>query len=199
MKTSVAENVFTISNFFSADECRTMIERGEAIGFQRASVRTKTGPQMLPNVRDNDRAEFNDIELANDLWVRAKVHLPAMLEGGEAIGLDEHFRFYRYDIGQRFKQHIDGVVEKSPSVRSRLSFLIYLNGDFEGGETVFFGAKQEDGLRREIARISPRQGDALVFLHEWRHEGRALVSGRKYVLRTDVFFRFALATEDGTN
>jgi hypothetical protein len=38
--------------------------------------------------------------------------------------------------------------------------------------------------------VSPVAGTGLFFLHDWWHEGRLLESGRKYVLRTDVFYRF---------
>ena len=61
---------------------------------------------------------------------------------------------------------------------------------FTGGETVFYAHQRIDNVRPEIAIVIPRMGDALFFLHEWWHEGRALEAGRKYVLRSDVFYQF---------
>jgi prolyl 4-hydroxylase len=55
--------------------------------------------------------------------------------------------------------------------------MIYLNDDFEGGETRF-----------ERATIRPVKGMALVFEHSMLHEGAEVVRGRKYVMRTDVIY-----------
>ena len=55
--------------------------------------------------------------------------------------------------------------------------MVYLNEGFEGGETVFEGVS-----------ITPTLGMAPVFEHKLRHEGAAVTSGRKYVLRSDVMF-----------
>jgi predicted 2-oxoglutarate/Fe(II)-dependent dioxygenase YbiX len=191
MNAMLAENVFTVAGLLTDDDCRDLIARGEAIGFQQASVRTASGPQMRPGIRDNDRAEFNDPELAATLWERCRLFVPPELEGGTAIGLDDNFRFYRYDVGQRFKRHKDGVVQRSAVERSRLTCLFYLNSGFTGGETVFYSTEMVGGVRSEDVVVVPQAGDALFFLHEWWHEGRELVSGRKYVLRSDVFYRFS--------
>jgi hypothetical protein len=61
--------------------------------------------------------------------------------------------------------------------------MVYLNSDFSGGETKFYG---EDRQRRVAVR--PERGMALVFVHLQLHEGAPVVSGRKYVLRTDVMY-----------
>jgi predicted 2-oxoglutarate/Fe(II)-dependent dioxygenase YbiX len=200
MKTLLGDNLFTLSDLLTPAECRELIARGEGIGFCRAAVRTMSGPQMRPGIRDNDRAEFTDSELAAVLWQRCLPFAPQELEGATAVGLDDNFRFYRYDVGQRFKRHRDGVVRRSAAVRSRLTCLFYLNDGFAGGETVFYGNEVEQGDPREVAVVVPRVGDALFFLHEWWHEGRPLTAGRKYVLRSDVFFRFPeTGTGQGTD
>jgi hypothetical protein len=149
---------------------------------------------MRPGIRDNDRAEFSDPDLAAKLWEQCRLCVPEELEGGSPVGLDDNFRFYRYDVGQRFKRHKDGVVERSSTDRSRLTCLIYLNEEFTGGETVFYSTLMIDGVRSEDVVVVPRAGDALFFLHEWWHEGRELTAGRKYVLRSDVFYRFPAKT-----
>ncbi len=75
--------------------------------------------------------------------------------------------------------HIDGSYRRNLEEQSFYSFLIYLNDDFEGGETAF----------RNIGTVKPKKGTALVFRHRLRHEGKELISGVKYVLRTDVMYR----------
>lgn len=189
MKRTLAENVFTVAGLLAPAECRELIARGEKVGFQQAAVRTAAGPQMMTEMRNNDRAEFLDADLAADLWRRLQPFVPTELDGGTAVGLDTEFRFYRYDVGQRFKLHRDGVVERSPTLRTRLSCLFYLNDGFTGGETVFYNRPPAGGLT-EVAAVVPAAGAALLFLHEWRHEGRELFAGRKYVLRSDVFYCF---------
>jgi hypothetical protein len=57
-------------------------------------------------------------------------------------------------------------------------FMIYLNDDFEGGETTF-----------PEFLIRPEQGMALIFNHDVYHSGREVTRGTKYVLRTDVMYR----------
>jgi predicted 2-oxoglutarate/Fe(II)-dependent dioxygenase YbiX len=191
MKVELAENLLTVSGLLTPEECQELIARGEGIGFEPAEVRTYSGPQMRKDIRNNDRIAFVDPTLAADLWSRTRPFVPRELEGGKAVGLDENFRYYRYDVGQRFKPHMDGEVARTPSLRSRLSCLFYLNGGFEGGETVFYAKQKIDGVRGQEAVVVPQAGDALFFLHEWWHEGRPLIAGRKYVLRSDVFYDFA--------
>jgi hypothetical protein len=189
MRTDIAENLFTVAGLLTPDECRQLIERGEGLGFEAASVAMASGPRMMTNVRNNDRVTFDDPGLADWLWDRAKAHVPRTLDGSTATGLNERLRFYRYDPSQKFNAHRDGVVERSPTERSRLTFMVYLNAGAEGGQTVFYSEDRVNGLRRVVASIDPQVGTGLFFAHEWWHEGAKVVGGRKYVLRTDVMYR----------
>ena len=188
MKTEHADLLFSVAGVLSPDECRALIDRGEAIGFEKAAVLTRGGPKMRTDIRDNDRIEFFDAALAADLWERCRPFVPNEIEGSSSVGLDERFRYYRYDVGQRFKRHIDGFVTRSPTVRTRLSCLFYLNEGFGGGDTVFYADEAVEGVREVIATVVPKTGAVLMFRHNWWHEGRELAEGRKYVLRSDVFF-----------
>lgn len=60
MRTDIAENLFTTAGLLTADECRRLIERGEGLGFEAASVAMAEGPRMVTAVRNNDRATFDD-------------------------------------------------------------------------------------------------------------------------------------------
>ena len=75
---------------------------------------------------------------------------------GKLIGLNRRWRFYRYDAGGTYRPHVDGAWPGSSVTGSRdrpryeydafgdrlsrLTMLVYLNDDFEGGETAFFSA-----------------------------------------------------------
>jgi hypothetical protein len=188
MKTTIAENLFTLDNFLSSDECDQLIARGEALGFEAATVATAAGPRMMTNVRNNDRATLDDADLTAWLWQRAQPHIPTPLGNAVAFGFNDHFKFYRYDPSQRFNAHRDGIVEISPTLRSRLTFMIYLNEGATGGQTIFYSEERVNGLRQIVATIEPKRGMALCFAHEWWHEGARVTEGRKYVLRTDVLY-----------
>jgi prolyl 4-hydroxylase len=64
--------------------------------------------------------------------------------------------------------------------KSLLTLMVYLNDDFEGGETEF----PEQG-----ETIVPRAGTALLFQHMLLHAGKRVRSGVKMVLRSDVLYR----------
>jgi hypothetical protein len=104
-----------------------------------------------------------------------------------AVGVNERLRFYRYDVGEQFEWHYDGCFERENGERSFLTYMIYLNEGFEGGETHFGGLPAAPAL--VSGRVIPRTGRALVFSHPILHKGEPVVRGRKYVLRTDVMYR----------
>ena len=187
--TQIDPDILTVSGLFSAAECERWIAQGEGLGFEAASVSLAEGAKMMPAVRNNDRAAIEDPALAAALWERVWGFVPPQLDGCLARGLSERFRFYRYDPGQRFKRHRDGAVGGPSGQRSKLTFLIYLNDGYEGGETVFTDYRFEDdvAVRRDI-RIEGKTGMGLFFRHERMHEASPIVSGRKYVLRTDVLY-----------
>ena len=62
--TTFDERIWTVSSILNETECRDLIDRAEAEGFEAAVVRTSGGPQMLTNVRNNDRLVFDDLEMA---------------------------------------------------------------------------------------------------------------------------------------
>lgn len=73
---------------------------------------------------------------------------------------------------------------------SLFTFLIYLNDDFEGGETTFFLPSVKEGTMNAYP-MKPVMGSVAVFPHgetngALLHEGTGVRSGAKYVIRTDV-------------
>lgn len=183
------EQVFVIHDFLSPDECAEFVRLTEAQGYTAAPITTPSGPLMAPGVRNNERVIIDRPEWAAKLWERVKPLIPSPFLGHPSSGLNERFRFYRYDPGQTFRPHLDGHFARNDE-RSQLTFMVYLNGECEGGETVIY--IQDDGWTRpddtEI-RVKPEAGKALVFFHYLLHEGAPVTAGRKYVLRTDVMYR----------
>ncbi|MFL5728391.1 MAG: prolyl hydroxylase family protein [Cytophagaceae bacterium] len=171
------ESIWTIDNFISKEECEDLINFSENAGYQEAEVSTDKGSKMIKGIRNNYRVIHQDLTLAEKLWGKLKEFCPSLIENNTALGLNEQFRFYKYESEQRFKRHIDGRFKRNDLEESRITFMIYLNEDFEGGETVF----------DEIS-IRPRTGSVLCFIHELKHEGAPVKNGIKYVLRSDVMY-----------
>jgi 2OG-Fe(II) oxygenase superfamily len=186
----LAKNVCVIPDFLSAEECLDLIGASESKGYEDAPITTALGMVMQKDVRNNDRVMVDDVAAAGQLYDRAEPLLPPRLnEEWRVCGLNERLRFYRYDVGQKFDWHYDGCYEAPAGERSFLTFMIYLNQGFGGGETKFgrIGSMQR---LEEALSVAPRRGMALIFEHGIPHIGSTVTSGRKYVLRTDVMYRF---------
>ncbi len=186
-------DVFVVHDFLTPDECWHFVACSEAAGYGDAPINAGLAQQVVrKDVRNNDRVMIDDWELARTLWGRARPLVPPRRGRWLAVGLNERFRFYRYDPGQRFVWHMDGAFHRDNGEQSRLTFMVYLNGGFEGGATEF-------NLRRSgmiqlddpLLTVTPAAGKLLVFRHDILHQGAAVTSGRKYVLRSDVMYRAA--------
>ncbi|MBD1930812.1 MULTISPECIES: prolyl hydroxylase family protein [Cyanophyceae] len=182
MKKQPLENpIFTVESVLSKAECAEYIALSENIGYTPAGLTVGQDEYLMaPSVRNNDRVILDNEELAENLWRRVETYVPR-IDNWCAIGLNERLRFYRYDPGQRFAPHHDGGYWRTNGDHSRLTFMIYLNEDFEGGETRFFSP---------YVSIVPKMGMVLFFIHELKHEGAPVIQGRKYVLRSDVMYTY---------
>jgi hypothetical protein len=76
-----------------------------------------------------------------------------------------------YDESDYYQWHTDHIRERE----SELSYIIYLNDDFEGGKTCFFNDK---------IGITPKKGSVLCFPvdHYHTHKSTKIKSGTKYIL-----------------
>lgn len=173
----ISDGAFVIRHVMTDEECAALIRRGEENGFEMATITTSKGFEIAPDVRNNDRLIFDDQTLADDIWSRVRPAIPGLLSGRQAIGLNERFRLYRYAPGQRFAWHVDGAFRRASGETSLLTFMIYLNECYVGGETRF-----------KDAEVIGHTGMALVFRHELLHEGAEVLKGRKYALRSDVMY-----------
>lgn len=171
--------VFTIPDLCPPSECAELIARIERLGPEAAPITTRYGFEMRPDVRNNTRVMFDDLDLAASLHARIAPTAPARLCGRRLAGVNERFRCYRYEPGQRFAPHYDGAFERSSTERSELTFMVYLNDDFTGGKTAFWDFE---------TAVVPRTGSGLLFQHRMLHEGCVVQSGIKYVLRSDVMY-----------
>lgn len=193
--------IATLDNVLDEHYCQELINESESKTYEKAMITIgKNQYQANPNIRNNDRIIFEDERLANSLFKQVKPFLPQTIQLGlkeklwELVGLNERFRYYRYSQGQQFKAHFDGEYERDKFNKSFLTLLFYLNEDFTGGATTFY-QWQAGYIDRERPThvITPKKGQALLFEHQQCHEGSAVMTGVKYVLRTDVMYRAVVA------
>lgn len=177
-KIELHPQIFLIEDFLSDSECDHYIKMTQDKVFEEAKINMGGRQMMSKGIRNNDRLMIFDNNLAKNLFNKAVDFLPQIHEDYKVLDFNEMFRIYKYSSGQRFKMHRDGSYIRNENEKSFYTFLIYLNDDFEGGETEF----------ENLFTVAPKKGSALVFYHPLRHEGKTLISGLKYVLRTDVMY-----------
>ena len=175
-KIVVNDDIFYVDNFLTSEECDSYVRNSEEIGFDEATINTTFGYQRESKVRNNLRVISDDQRLADDLWGRASEYVDER-QGWKPVGLNERIRFYKYQLGHKFDWHYDASFERKNGERSWLTFIVYLSGEFDGGQTSF-----------DDAFVLPEKGRALFFRHNLRHKGEIVSHGTKYVLRSDVMF-----------
>jgi predicted 2-oxoglutarate/Fe(II)-dependent dioxygenase YbiX len=172
---------WVVDDFFDKRECARFVALiDEQAQDGPAPITTARGPEVRTDVRNNTRVIFDDEQLAQQLWPRARHHVPDPLMGMTPIGLNERFRCYRYTEGMYFRPHFDGAYRRNEREESLLTLIVYLDEPGAGGDTRF------NDLERAIV---PLPGRALFFQHCIRHESTTLRKGVKHVLRTDVMYR----------
>jgi hypothetical protein len=113
--------------------------------------------------------------------------------------LNSHFRLCKYHPGGHFGPHYDSdYVEDPIRKRSLKTFMVYLNDSYEGGETNFVDShdlhfdKDKDiycsPTERVFASLKAKRGDCLVFDHLLLHEGKQVMHGEKYIIRSDLMY-----------
>lgn len=175
-------DVFSAAGLLSHGECQQLLATAQQHGFEPAMVRARSGTQAMPAVRNNQRLLVELPVWRGLLWARLQALGLPVLHHQQAVGLPRALRFYEYTAGQRFRMHKDGPWVED-GLTSQLTVLVYLNDAFTGGDT---GFKQ--------FRVTPRTGDALVFVHDTWHEGAPVEQGTKYVLRSDILYAPAVPT-----
>jgi predicted 2-oxoglutarate/Fe(II)-dependent dioxygenase YbiX len=180
----LGDRIRCIPHAFTATECAGFLEIAGRTGFHEAPITTHDGFVMAPDIRNNTRVIHDDQGLAAALWGRLAPAVPERIDAWSAVGLNERFRFYRYEPGQFFAWHRDGAFLRNEREQSLVTLMIYLDEGFEGGSTDFDVPQREAPIR-----VVPQRGTVLLFRHGLRHQGASVVRGVKHVLRTDVMYR----------
>ncbi|KAG5653211.1 hypothetical protein H0H81_001688 [Sphagnurus paluster] len=198
---------FIINDVFEDVECRCLVDAAEKLGLLPDEPIAGSATQ-LSSVLAHNLIWLADTEFLTTLYSRIVPHLPQSIHGGAVKGINARFRLYRYRPGALYRPHIDGawpasaldetttppsyIYDSDPTVYSRLTLLIYLNDDFEGGCTTFFLPSPTQGIL-EARPVKPRTGTVCIFPHgaakgSLLHEGSGVTQGEKYVIRTEILY-----------
>jgi len=183
---SSAPCIAAVKGCLSAPMCDWLIRLGQP-HLRRADVYDDNDGLRPDTARDNESAVL-DMEHADPLvgFVRSRI---AALAGVPVAAL-EPTQVLHYEVGQQFGVHVDFLDVRKPGQardveqhgQRGMTVLVYLNEDYEGGETAF----PDLGLS-----FRGRQGDALMFWNlnesgepDWRtrHIGTGPTRGVKWVL-----------------
>ncbi|KAJ3285449.1 hypothetical protein HK104_009475 [Borealophlyctis nickersoniae] len=196
---------FFLKDVLTPSECNQILTAAESMGFTPDEPVSGAAASQV-SILAHNFFWLADSSLLDTIYSRVQPHLPPELGGGAVAGLNARWRVYRYVPGAIYRPHIDGawpcsgidpvsgqyVYDMRGDRRSRLTFLVYLNDDFDGGGTTFFLPSATDGVL-DGRVVSPRAGCVLCFPHgdaagSLLHEGSAVTEGRKYIIRADVLY-----------
>lgn len=117
-KIELGEDIFLLENILSKGECEALIDSSEKVGYEEATIFDGKSHRMLKSVRNNLRLIADDSVFADEIWKKVSGYFNESIFHFKAIGLNERFRFYKYEPGHRFNKHKDGAFVRSESERS---------------------------------------------------------------------------------
>lgn len=155
---STRPRISVCDNFIDEALCAWLIERGRPLQEQSLIYDPNTGQPVTDPGRTNSAGAFklSDLDMPTIL-LRQRI--------ANTIGVDvRHFErtsVFRYEVGQTFGEHADYISRDfSAEIRQRgqrpYTFIIYLNDEFDGGETHFLTLDK---------RVRGKAGDAVF----WRN------------------------------
>lgn len=177
-----------INNLMTEEECDSVIARLEEAEFARSEgfnyennendvsdYRTSKTFYDMDNIfSDYTQLVFNSVK--DRFW-----YMPFSIQNLELV------QSQRYGVGEEYKKHCDyfnyGPTQIKTNNDRIATMILYLNDDFEGGETEF----HELGIK-----IKPKKGAALYFEynyipelnHKTIHSGNPVTKGEKLIFTT---------------
>jgi len=227
----IVPGAFVVENAISKEDCANIIEACESAGFGRFNA-GKNNHSAMQILVSQEAANTIGESIFSHIDMNTVNKIAGSFPDGDGdveydvAGLNRRWRIYRYEPGgqESFAPHIDAGFppsslsedgstliwdashvseEYAEDTVSRLTVLMYLSDDFEGGHTKFFSPLSEGEIENVIAAVKPKVGRILLFpqavgeenveyarFHWPLHEGSPVTSGNepKYVIRSDILF-----------
>jgi len=146
---SMSPRVMLFRRLFTPSECRYLVEAATPMLEPSVVVEAATGRQRPDPVRISDGMGFT-LPLENPAVHALNRRIAATSGTGVAQG--EPLQVLRYRPGGEYKPHLDAI----PGFANQriLTMIVWLNEDYEGGETMFMKTRM---------KVKGRAGDALLF------------------------------------
>ena len=198
---------FVLSHVLTDHECDAIAALSESMGY------TEDAPVSLGRrIRRNENCVIvADDTLWRPIWERVQAHMPKVVQMpdgvcAQPVGLNQRWRLYKYGAEDIFRMHTDGSwpgsgLDAAGGLErdlfgdrwSTMTFLIYLDGEYDGGETTFFVPSDSDPRTGELVSVSVPKGSVLCFFHGEHalsplHEGSLVTRGLKRIVRSDVLY-----------
>jgi prolyl 4-hydroxylase len=161
---------------FSPGECDFLVAEAQPWLQPSMVIDPRTGGLMRNPVRTSDSMSFGYVQ--ENPAVHALNRRIARATGTD-VRQGESLQVLRYRPGQEYKPHLDALAGE-PNQRI-LTMLVYLNDDYQGGETLFL---------KTGVRFRGKKGDALLFRNaaadgradeRTQHAGLPVVAGEKII------------------
>ena len=184
-----------LTDVLSAEECAEFLRIVEYD--QKLDTTEIEGDRPVWPRRITFRSKVENEDLANDFLDRLRPVLPEILEfheedpemGGLLVGqwkihsINPQISFLKYTEGGVFTRHRDGIYIAHEDLRSMITILVYLNGEYSGGRTCAFS--DDESI---VFPVEPAPGKAFCMLQRVLHEGGEVLSGEKHVVRLDILY-----------
>lgn len=174
IKEHLKNKVWTIENFLTYEECQKHI----------IEIQNKEDKICFTDSGKFENDKYVDTELTDKFYNR----FTELFEGNTTI-IDHNdlIMSAKYLPNNSFNLHTDTGLYFNPIDREKSShtLLIYLNDNFEGGETTFYS----DEFKR-LFSIKPKKGMALLFDINLWHTGEILKTGEKYWIGCEFISKF---------
>lgn len=167
-----------LPNFLTSDECDAIVEMAQEKGLEKSGLYEGDEDMYDERVRKSEQTWLYR-PIGNIAERIAQI-------AGLPVENQEAYQVVHYEKGGRYEPHYDACVydcERMNIGGPRIyTFLIYLNDDFEGGETHFpnigFTVKPEKGKAVLFRNVT----DSGRILRESSHGGNPVRSGEKWII-----------------
>ncbi len=153
----LSPRVVSVPGFLSPGECDWMIERARPDLKRAQTFDPRTGGAQLQQGRNHSCIGF-DVVRSDMVFALVRARM-ALLAGHSPMGFEDTSVLH-YAPGEQFAPHYDFIEADTPAAQREIAssgqravtFLVYLNEGYDGGETAFpvlgrsFKGKKGDGL-----------------------------------------------------